>query len=97
MQGVFITNTTEHWLKILQEHRVPCGPINTLSETFQDADLLKRNMIVEVLQDSGAAVKMPGNPVKISNHDEEFIRAPKLGEHTVEIFKNWLDKDISVE
>jgi crotonobetainyl-CoA:carnitine CoA-transferase CaiB-like acyl-CoA transferase len=97
VQEVFITNTTEHWLKILQEHRVPCGPINTLSETFQDADLLKRNMIVEVLQDSGASVKMPGNPVKISNHDEEFRRSPKLGEHTSEIFKNWLDKDISAD
>ncbi len=97
VQEVFITNTTEHWLKILQEHRVPCGPINTLSETFEDADLLKRNMIVEVLQDSGTSVKMPGNPVKISNHDEEFRRSPKLGEHTYEIFKNWLDKDISVD
>jgi len=95
VQEVFITNTTEHWLKTLQEHRVPCGPINTLSETFQDADLLKRNMIVEVLQDSGASVKMPGNPVKISNHDEEFRRSPKLGEHTSKIFKDWLDKDIS--
>ncbi len=97
VQEVFITNTTEHWLKILQEHRVPCGPINTLSETFQDADLLKRNMIVEVLQESGASVKMPGNPVKISNHDEEFRRSPKLGEHTSEIFKDWLNKDISVD
>ena len=97
VQEVFITNTTEHWLKTLQKHRVPCGPINTLSETFQDADLLKRNMIIEVLQDSGASVKMPGNPVKISNHDEEFRRSPKLGEHTSEIFKNWLDKDISVD
>ena len=97
VQEVFITKTTEHWLKTLQEHRVPCGPINTLSETFQDADLLKRNMIVEVLQDSGASVKMPGNPVKISNHDEEFRRSPKLGEHTSEIFKDWLDKDISVD
>ena len=97
VQEVFLTKTTDHWLKILQEHRVPCGPINTLSETFQDADLLKRNMIIEVLQDSGASVKMPGNPVKISNHDEEFKRSPKLGEHTSEIFKNWLDKDISVD
>ena len=97
VQEVFITNTTEHWLKTLQEHRVPCGPINTLSETFQDADLLKRNMIVEVLQESGASVKMPGNPVKISNHDEEFRRSPKLGEHTSKIFKDWLDKDISVD
>ena len=97
VQEVFITNTTQHWLKTLQEHRVPCGPINTLSETFQDADLLKRNMIVEVLQDSGASVKMPGNPVKISNHDEEFRRSPKLGEHTSKIFKDWLDKDISID
>ena len=97
VQEVFITNTTQHWLKTLQEHRVPCGPINTLSETFQDADLLKRNMIVEVLQDSGESVKMPGNPVKISNHDEEFRRSPKLGEHTSEIFKDWLNKDISVD
>jgi crotonobetainyl-CoA:carnitine CoA-transferase CaiB-like acyl-CoA transferase len=97
VQEVFITKTTEQWLKTLQEHRVPCGPINTLSETFQDADLLKRNMIVEVLQDSGASVKMPGNPVKISNHDEEFRRSPKLGEHTSKIFKDWLDKDISVD
>ena len=97
VQEVFIKNTTEHWLKTLQEHRVPCGPINTLSETFQDVDLLKRNMIVEVLQDSGASVKMPGNPVKISNHDEEFRRSPKLGEHTSEILKDWLNKDISVD
>jgi len=97
VQEVFITNTTEHWLKTLQKHRVPCGPINTLSETFQDADLLKRNMIVEVLQDSGTSVKMPGNPVKISNHDEEFRRSPKLGEHTSEILKDWLNKDISVD
>ena len=97
VQEVFITNTTQHWLKTLQEHRVPCGPINTLSETFQDADLLKRNMIVEVLQESGASVKMPGNPVKISNHDEEFRRSPKLGEHTSKIFKDWLDKDISID
>ena len=97
VQEVFITKTTEHWLKTLQEHRVPCGPINNLSETFQDADLLKRNMIVEVLQESGASVKMPGNPVKISNHDEEFRRSPKLGEHTSKIFKDWLDKDISVD
>ena len=97
LQEVFITNSTEHWLKILQEHRVPCGPINTLSETFQDDDLLKRNMIVEVLQDSGTSVKMPGNPVKISNHNEEFRRSPKLGAHTSEVFKSWLDKDISVD
>jgi crotonobetainyl-CoA:carnitine CoA-transferase CaiB-like acyl-CoA transferase len=88
-----MTNKTEFWLSLLQENRVPCGPINSLSETFQDQDLLKRNMIVEVLQENGASVKMPGNPVKISNHSEEFNRSPSLGEHTQSILKDWLNFD----
>ena len=93
IQSVFITNKTEFWLSLLQENRVPCGPINSLSETFQDQDLLKRNMIVEVLQENGAPVKMPGNPVKISNHSEEFNRSPSLGEHTKSILGDWLNFD----
>ena len=93
IQSVFITNKTEFWLSLLQENRVPCGPINSLSETFQDQDLLKRNMIVEVLQENGAPVKMPGNPVKISNHSEEFNRSPSLGEHTKSILRDWLNFD----
>ena len=93
IQSIFITNKTEFWLSLLQENRVPCGPINSLSETFQDQDLLKRNMIVEVLQENGAPVKMPGNPVKISNHSEEFNRSPSLGEHTKSILRDWLNFD----
>ena len=92
LQDKFSTNTTEHWIDLLQKHRVPCGPINNFSETFQDEDLLKRNMIVDLLQDSGETVKVPGNPIKISNHDESFVRAPKLGEHTDEIIKRWLNR-----
>ena len=49
-------------------------------------------MIVDLMQDSGETVKVLGNPVKISNHDESFIRAPKLGEHTDEIIKRWLNR-----
>tara|TARA_Y200000002_G_scaffold165892_1_gene136833 strand:+ start:374 stop:1564 length:1191 start_codon:yes stop_codon:yes gene_type:complete len=93
IQSIFLTNKTEFWLSLLQENRVPCGPINSLSETFQDQDLLKRNMIVEVLQENGAPVKMPGNPVKISNHSEEFNRSPSLGEHTKSILRDWLNFD----
>ncbi len=92
LQEKFSTNTTEYWIDLLQKHRVPCGPINNFSETFQDEDLIKRNMIVDLMQDSGETVKVPGNPVKISNHDESFVRAPKLGEHTDEIIKRWLNR-----
>ena len=82
LQEKFSTNTTEYWIDLLQKNRVPWA-INNFSETFQDEDLLKRNMIVDLLQDSGETVESSRNPVKISNHDESFVRAPKLGEHTM--------------
>ena len=90
LQEIFITNSTEHWLKILNDHRVPCGPVNKLSEVFKDPDLIKRNMVAEVKQPSGEIVKMPGNPVKIGDNKTEYNSSPELGEHSVEILNTWL-------
>ena len=90
LQEVFITNSTEHWLKILNDHRVPCGPVNKLSEVFKDPDLIKRNMVAEVKQPSGEIVKMPGNPVKIGDNKTEYKSSPELGEHSAEILNTWL-------
>ena len=90
LQEIFITNSTEHWLKILNDHRVPCGPLNKLSEVFKDHDLTKRNMVAEVKQPSGEIVKMPGNPVKIGDNKTEYKSSPELGEHSAEILNTWL-------
>ena len=90
LQEIFITNLTEHWLKILNDHRGPCGPVNKLSEVFKDPDLIKRNMVAEVKQPSGEIVKMPGNPVKIGDNKTEYKSSPELGEHSAEILNTWL-------
>ena len=90
LQEIFITNSTEHWLKILNDHRVPCGPVNKLSEVFKDPDLIKRNMVAEVKQPSGEVVKMPGNPVKIGDNKTEYKSSPELGKHSTEILNTWL-------
>ena len=90
LQEIFITNSTEHWLKILNDHRVPCGPVNKLSEVFKDPDLIKRDMVAEVKQPSGEIVKMPGNPVKIGDNKTEYKSSPELGEHSTEILNTWL-------
>ena len=90
LADMLIKNSTKHWLKLLQEHRVPCGPVNKFSDAFEDPDLIKRDMIVEVEQASGAKVKMPGNPIKLSNSSSEYQSAPTLGEHSAEILEEWL-------
>ena len=87
---ILINKSTQHWLDLLQENRVPCGPVNKFSEALNDPDLIKRDMIVEVEQPSGTKVKMPGNPIKLSNSVAEYTSAPTLGEHSSEILEDWL-------
>ncbi|MGB1245873.1 MAG: CaiB/BaiF CoA transferase family protein, partial [Porticoccaceae bacterium] len=34
-----------HWLHLLEQHQVPCGPINSIDQVFQDPQILARNML----------------------------------------------------
>ena len=82
--------TTDYWLKKLQEARVPCGPINSFSKAISDEQVLYRKMIVEVNHPDGGKVKMPGNPVKMSMTNEDFFSPPpRLGQHTSETLRSW--------
>ena len=90
LEKIFINNSTDYWMKILNQHRVPCGPVNKFSEFFCDPDLLRRNMVAEVVQPSGKIVKMPGNPIKIGDNKTEYKSSPELGEHSTEILNTWL-------
>ena len=82
--------TTDYWLKKLQEARVPCGPINSFSKAISDEQVLYRKMIVEVNHPDGGKVKMPGNPVKMSMTNEDFFSPPpRLGQHTSETLISW--------
>ena len=46
---LFATETSAHWLALLERHGVPCGPINTLKDTFENEQVVARGM-----QDGGA-------------------------------------------
>lgn len=80
------TQNSSFWLNRLNEVRVPCAPVNNFSKALSDEQVLQRNMVVEVDHPSGGKIKMPGNPVKLSNStDKYFSPPPMLGEHTEEI------------
>ena len=55
-------------------------------------------MLVDVPHRNGGSVKIPGNPIKLSEvTDEEFLAPPLLGEHTREVLMEWLgysDEDL---
>ncbi|MCS5543654.1 MAG: CoA transferase [SAR86 cluster bacterium] len=85
---------TGHWLKILSAARIPCAPVNNFSQALSDEQVIHRNMLVEVNHPKGGSVKMPGNPVKMSESPEgNFSSPPLLGEHTFEVLKSIMGYD----
>ena len=74
---------TQHWLDQLDERRVPCAPVNRLSQALGDEQVTHRNMVIDLVHPNGKRSKGPGNPIKLSRSNEEsFSSPPTLGQHT---------------
>lgn len=85
LDEVFLSKTGEEWLEIL-EAKIPIAPINTIDKALADPQTLSRNMVPEVEYGNGKKLKTVGNPIKMSEIEQEvFTPAPHLGQHTEEI------------
>src|SRR5918995_2036796 len=82
------TKPAEHWLNLLEEKGVPCGPVNTMLQALSDPQTLAREMVVEVEHTTLGPVKTLGLPVKFSQTPGKVRSgAPLYGEHTREILR----------
>jgi crotonobetainyl-CoA:carnitine CoA-transferase CaiB-like acyl-CoA transferase len=79
----------------LEELKIGCGPINTLSEVFADPQVLARGAVVEMPHTTAAqGVRVIANPVRLSETPADYrLSPPVLGEHTEEILRGRLDLD----
>ncbi|KAJ3344569.1 hypothetical protein HDU83_005090 [Entophlyctis luteolus] len=77
------TRSTRNWLAILKPIGLPCGPVNTISQTFAHPQM------VEVVDHPTAGkIKLVGIPVKFSNTIPTIrMPPPLLGQHTDEILE----------
>ncbi len=91
LQKAFAQKTGEEWLEIL-EGKVAIGPINTIDKALSDPQILSRNMVPEINRENGEPLKILGNPIKMSEIDQESFKfPPRLGEHTAEILTKTLN------
>ncbi|WP_420630124.1 CaiB/BaiF CoA transferase family protein [Candidatus Leptofilum sp.] len=89
LSEIFQTNTQAYWIDKLGEARIPCAPVNNFAQALSAPQVLAREMVVEVDHPSGGSVKMPGNPIKLSEtHEESFSPPPLLGQHTDEVLQS---------
>jgi crotonobetainyl-CoA:carnitine CoA-transferase CaiB-like acyl-CoA transferase len=86
--------TSAYWLDRLRQARIPCGPVNDFAHALQEPQVLARDMVVEVPLRTGDTVRMPGNPVKLSEAGPlAYTAPPTVGEHTEAVLRDWLGYD----
>ena len=82
----------EYWLEKLEKARIPHAPVNDFNHALSDPQVIARNMVVDIPHDEGGSFRAPGNPVKLSNHEDNWNSPPQLGQHTDEVLLNVLGK-----
>lgn len=87
MVPCFMDKSRDEWLNLLEAANVPCGPINNIAEAFAMPQVQARAMSVS-LSESERAMKLIGNPLKLSRTPVQYQSLPpKLGQHTEEVLK----------
>jgi len=86
LQARFRGESSAYWLELCREHNVPAGPINRIDQVFDDPQIRARDMVVEMAHAENPALRLVGNPLKLSRTPVEYRRPPpRLGEHNSEI------------
>ena len=95
----FVSEVIEAWTRSMTKAdvvralggRVPCGPVNTAADLFDDPHLKVREMIREVrLPGDNPSVHIAGSPIKFTRTpSSDLTRAPALDEHRDEIFEQF--------
>jgi len=96
MEAVTRTRTTADWITLLEDKAVPCGPINTIAQAFDDAQVQARGLAVtlprwkdgEAATDNVLQITGVASPLRLSATPPVLRNAPPaLGQHTDEVLR----------
>ncbi len=82
----FAKNTTEYWLKRLEEQDLLCAPVRPLGDALEDPQTVINEMLIEIDHPYLGKMDFVSSPVHLSDAKVTIRHVPpKLGEHTSEI------------
>ncbi len=93
IDAVTRTRTTREWVQALEAAGVPCGPINSLKEVFEEPQVKARGMLQQLPHATVGTVPQVVSPMKFSGTPLEFPAGPPtLGQHTDEVLRDMLGR-----
>ncbi|MDF3300111.1 CoA transferase [Streptomyces tropicalis] len=79
-------NTTDHWVKRLEDEDILCAPVRSLEQTLDDEQTAINNMITEMDHPVAGGIRALNAPLHLSAALAEVRRVPpQLGEHGTEV------------
>jgi formyl-CoA transferase len=86
LASCFAAEPREAWLQRLRKHGAPCAPIRTVDEVFDDPNLQRLGMPIELKHPRMGTVRYSGSPIRLDATPVSYrLAPPQLGEHTAEI------------
>jgi len=86
IEAVFDRFTLQQLIDRLERHKVPCGRVRTIADAIAGPQVIARDMLVTLHDDTLGPVTNLGTPVKLSRTPAELSSPPpRLGEHTAEV------------
>jgi glutaryl-CoA transferase len=78
LQEEFLQRRTDEWLPELRAAGIPCGPINTISQIFNDPHIQAREFVWECEHPRAGRIKLSGSPIHLSETPARLYKAPPL-------------------
>lgn len=83
-----VMRSTREWVDVLERAGVPCGPVNTLDQVFDDPQVLARGMKQSLHHPALGEVPSVGNPIKLKLTPVSYRMAPPLlGEQSDQVLR----------
>ena len=93
----FAKRTSAEWVDTLNEAGVPCGPIHSIDQVFEDPQV-EHLGIVQEMETGHGTLRVVGQPVGLGRTPSRLVaRPPERGEHTAEVLREFGFPEAEIE
>ncbi len=86
--------TTAEWTEAFEAAAVPCGPINTIEQVFENPQVKARGLHLTLHREGGVSVPSVANPIVFSGTPNAYdMPSPRLGNATQSVLRDILGLD----
>ena len=91
LRPFMLARSTAEWVQAFEAAAVPCGPINSIDQVFENPQVMARHLQLILEREDGLAVPSVANPIVFSETPNAYMHpSPRLGDGTADVLSELL-------